>query len=217
MQAYKIDVRNLTEQQKKDVQNAFFEMGYKWRSREVTHQELDRPFYFAEAGTIMYCEGADFFFNDQDCEDNKQITYTELMQLVNKGEDNMSNNFTKANLKDGMVVKLRGGCVYSEFSGRFYLVLGTKYVNQQSHLYGRYYSEDLKNKYCSSGEFDIVEVFEIEAAYSLDFEHMELKSIWRRSEQTEQQKQLSELKAAQDQLMLQAKDITDKIAALQQS
>ena len=215
MQAYKIDVRNLTEQQKKDVQNAFFEMGYKWRSREVTHQELDRPFYFAEAGTIMYCEGADFFFNDKDCEDNKQITYTELMQLVNKVEDNMSNNFTKANLKDGMVVKLRGGCEYSESGDGLYLVLGDKYSNQMGHVEACGYCDNLTSY--SFISFDIVEVFEVECASVLVITQMKLKSIWKRSEQTGQLKQLSELKAAQEQLMLQAKDIADKIAALQQS
>lgn len=188
----------MTEQEKKDVQKAFFEMGYKWRGRESTYQELDKPFYFAEGHNILYCSGADYFFNHKDCEDNKEITYKELMTLA-YGEDTMSTQkeFTKSELKDGMVVVYRDGDERYVFGDTLFLL----HEGLGAQLYR--FNEDLTHL-----EYETMDIVEVKYMG---------ESLWKRSEQTEQQKQLAELKAAQEQLLLQAKEISDKIDALQQS
>ena len=215
MESYKIDVRHMTEQEKKDVQNAFFMLGYKWRGSEATYKHLDKPFYFAEVGTILYCDAAEYFFNDKDCEDNKVITYKELMTLAYG--DNMMNTqkaaFTKSELKDGMFVRLSNGNIYIHTKGNLLSASGWMPVES--------YKDNLKHSY--DDDWSISHVMELKhnsekLGYGFskigDFEY---KYIWKRSEQTEQKKQLTELKAAQEQLLLQAKEIADKIDALQQS
>lgn len=195
MQAYKIDVRKLTEQQKKDVQEAFLEMGYGWRIDGEVIQLLDKDYYYAENDGVMtygitweaYCNNNNY----------TKITYKELMTLANKGEDNMPNNFTKADLKDGMVVVYRDGNERLVYNNKLLTLDGFGGSNLTL-----FFREDLTSS--SGNSMDIMEVMYMG------------ESIWKRSEQTQQQQQLSELKAAQEQLMLQAKDIADKIDALQQ-
>lgn len=210
MQKYKIDVRSLTEQQKKDVQEAFFRLGYKWRGSETNYKHLDSNFYFAEEGTILYCNDADYFFNDEDCKDNEQITYTELMTLT-YGDSTM-NKFTKADLKDGMFIRLRNEKIYILTQGN--LLNGLGWMSLES------YNVDLKHTY--DDDWSIVEAMELKhnsnkLGYGFSkIEDFEYNSIWKRPEQTQQQKQLAELKTAQEELLLKAKEIGDKIVALQQ-
>ena len=216
MQAYKIDVRNMTEQEKKDVQNAFFMLGYTWYFGQQ-YEWLSAKSYFTypNGSLTASLNNKDYvsYFNEHQ---NKGITYKELMTLAYG--DNTMKEFTKSELKDGMVVKLRGGTSNADKYGGLMLVVGQSL--QQATEYDRLdeYLDNLKSK--SYAVLDIVEVFEVGDTGRNSLSQIQdwvLKSIWKRPEQTQQQKQLAELKAAQEQLMLQAKDITDKIDALQQS
>lgn len=224
MQAYKIDVRYMTEQEKKDVQNAFFKMGYRWYGNSDKYTQLSAISYYAYLNRSLTADGVDGhndykdyvnYFNEHQ---NTEITYTELMTLA-YGEDMMNTQtkeFTKADLKDGMVVKLRGGSYNADKYKGLMLVVGESLQQATEHERLDNYLDDLKSEFYEV--LDIVEVFEvISTGCPLNqIQDWALRSIWKRSEQTQQQKQLAELKAAQEQLLLQAREIADKIDALQQ-
>lgn len=212
MKAYKIDVRNLTEQQKKDVQDAFFSLGYKWSLFDTNHGHLDKEFYYADAhGSLWYGRTEHYFYKDSDVSLHNIITYTELMQL-GKGKTMFTKaDFTKSSLKDGMFIRLRNEKIFILTQGN--LLNGSGWMPLES------YNVDLKHPDDSWSIMEAMELKQNSKKLSYGFskiEQFEYNSIWQRPEQTEQQKQLSDLKAAQEELLLKAKEIGDKIVALQQ-
>jgi hypothetical protein len=97
---YKIDVRDMSEEQKKKVQDAFFKMGYGWSKQcGICYRYLNAGFYYA--GTFVQSQ---LEYDPVECEDyfkrntTKQITYEELMKMANM------QTFTKDDLKTGMIL-----------------------------------------------------------------------------------------------------------------
>ena len=86
----------------------------------------------------------------------------------------MKKEFTKADLKDGMVIEYA--------NGKRRLVLNDFIVGKDGYYYLSYYSENLKDK--NSSDRDIVRVFKINIVTTLDYifrtENLEL--IWERTE-----------------------------------
>ena len=95
------------------------------------------------------------------------------------------NKFTKANLKDGMVVKVRSGIFY------MYFQKWGKLVRTDGHLNIKDYNEDLTLKNTVFGEdgaervFDIVQVYELNDIYSFKFSEgsCNMNLIWERPEE----------------------------------
>ena len=96
--------------------------------------------------------------------------------------------FTKADLKTGMVVEIRGG-------GR-YLVIGNRMVNEDDHLLLGDYREDLTDG-DDMTDFDIVKVYEINSDYLYDIEdvllHSSLNLIWERKEEVVKEMSVEEI------------------------
>lgn len=207
MQEYKIDVRALTEQQKKDVQDAFFKLGYSWGTDSEVVLFLDKDYYYAEGdGGMTYGITWEVYCNNSNY---TKITYKDLMTLA-YGDSTMK-AFTKADLKDGMFVRLTNGNIYLKVKGNLFSHCGFMELCC--------YDENLNRPDKNWSVAEVMEIAESAGDVSLGFEKMDkfnYRSIWKRSEQTEQQKQLVELKAAQEELLLKAQEINDKIVAMQQ-
>ena len=126
--------------------------------------------------------------------------------------------FTKADLKTGMVVKYRGGNFYADKYNGLSLVVGDILV--QADEYGQLSTkhDNLLSDY--KPDFDIVEVFEVVSAKSLEIiTNWQLKSIWKRPEPISAQQQairdgIVALEAKQQELIEAAKAIASDIAKL---
>lgn len=80
---YKIDVSELTEEQRAEVQKAAFKLGYKWPIDGQNISHTDEPFYFLEANMIMlYASDSDYdrFYFESDM--GKQITPQQLIDMA---------------------------------------------------------------------------------------------------------------------------------------
>ncbi len=101
---------------------------------------------------------------------NNNISFTEFK--IKEGIE--VNKFTKADLKDGMVVKVRKGIFYMYFQkwGRL--------VSDDGHLDIKDYNEDLTLK--NLVVFDIVQVYELNDIYSFKFSKSSctMNLIWER-------------------------------------
>ena len=92
------------------------------------------------------------------------------------------NKFTKADLKDGMVVKIREGMFY------MYFQKWGKLVRTDGHLNIKDYNEDLTLKNTVFGAergFDIVQVYELDDIHSFKFSESSciMNLIWERPEE----------------------------------
>lgn len=208
MQAYKIDVRGTTEQEKKDIQDALFKLGYRWEYSGNSYKLNNPAAYFTSVnGYLTYISEYNtfqYFVEDP----RKEITISELMALaygVNK-------EFTKADLKTGMVVKMRGGSYEADLFGGLCLVIADCLMQSDGHEPLVSYNSSLKH--AEQNTFDIVEVFEVISTVGRPLEKIQqwdLKSVWKRNELTEQ---LRKLNAEKDKLLLKVKEIDSKITEL---
>ena len=102
------------------------------------------------------------------------IFYEDEKHTILEWSDYMKKEFTKADLKDGMVVEYR--------DGKRRLVLNNFLIGKDGYFDLSNYSENLKDK--NSSDRDIVRVFKINIVTTLDYifrtENLEL--IWERTE-----------------------------------
>jgi hypothetical protein len=120
------------------------------------------------------------------------------LTLIKKGK---TMQFTKSDLKTGMVVKQR--------NGNFKLVLGYQLCGDNSYGELSFYTTCLENG-CGGSELDIIAVYECESGNCLS-EYLAgnaLALIWERTEQTEAQKEMEVLQE-------QAKALQEQITKLQ--
>lgn len=210
MQAYKIDVRGTTEQEKKEIQDALFKLGYRWKISGNSYKLDNSAAYFTSVnGDLTFISEWNDFELDFVEDPSKEITISELMALaygVNK-------EFTKSDLKTGMVVKMRGGSYEADLFGGLCLVIADCLMQSDGHEPLVSYNSSLKH--AEQNTFDIVEVFEVISTVGRPLEKIQqwdLKSIWKRNELTEQLRKLS---AEKDKLLLKVKEIDSKIAELE--
>lgn len=80
----------------------------------------------------------------------------------------------KSDLKDGMVVETR-------VSGN-YMVLADKLIRNAGYINLDAFDENLNNQGAMGSNFDIMKVYKVKYATSLNFENMTLEKIWKREE-----------------------------------
>jgi hypothetical protein len=192
---YVINVSDLDDLGRIDIQNKAIELGYRWYGGVVS--SYFNP-YFDEELLILHSNGIMG-------QGQTSLKYLENYNSYTKmsAEDFMllpkKKQFTKSDLKDGMVIVCR-----DENEGRF-LVYGEVLV-QVGKEWGGWFSnlakhcEDLSHE--STDCLDIVEVLYMN------------ESIWKRDDKPDNSKVISELKAQQEALLLQMKEIDDKINTL---
>lgn len=206
MNNYKINCVGMSDEQKRLVQDAFFKLGAKWPVT-LGYQKSAFNYLFSTENELLYASTRTMF----DTEPNQEITLNELLKLANM-EEYMT--FTKADLKTGMVVKYRGGHDQSDKENGLRLVITDTLIlsDEFNQLYN--YGDDLKHSH--HNELDIMEVYEVIGNVSSlqKITTWQLKSIWKRPEQTTQQKAILELEAKQQELIEAAKAIAVDIAKL---
>lgn len=136
------------------------------------------------------------------------------------GDDTMNTQtkaFAKSNLKTGMVVRMRGGSYEADKFNGLCLVVADCLIQSYDPEPLDCYNNDLSHR--SFNQLDIIEVFEVTSALGKPLEKIEqwgLKSIWKCPEQTRKlKKQIAELNAEKEKLMLQVREIDGKITELE--
>lgn len=209
MQAYKIDVRGTTEQEKKEIQDAFFKLGYRWEYSGNSYRLNSHTAYFTSVnGYLTYISEYNTFQNFVE-DPRKEITVSELMVLTYGA----NKEFTKSDLKTGMVVKMRGGSYEANKYNGLCLVIADCLMQSDGHEPLVSYNSSLKH--VIQNTFDIVEVFEVVSTLTKPLKNIQewdLKSVWKRNELTEQ---LIKLNAEKDKLLLKVKEIDSKITELE--
>ncbi len=162
----KIAVHCKTEKEAKDFCNQMHEHGMAWVSGRrylvyTYYEEYKEESCYTNYGVVVTC---DF------CKENG---YTIL-----EWNDYMQKEFTKDDLKDGMVVEQR--------NGKRFLVIADRVVDELGYNTLEGYGDDLKDIQCEENAFDIVKVFRIKnrSVKSLEeiFEDSCLDLIWERKE-----------------------------------
>lgn len=184
----KIVVHCKTEEEAKDFCRQMHEQGMKWRGE---YSYLDYTNYY------IYAESTCYTAEGKYCHENyyKKRGYTIL-----EWSDYMQKEFTKADLKDGMVVEQR--------DGEMYLVLAGMVVRKRGYNRIGDYDDDLKCAGYTGG--DIVKVYRITPGSLGCVEHVFIKCnlelIWERKEPKkmtveEMQKKLEELTGEEIEVM----------------
>ena len=101
--------------------------------------------------------------------------------------------FTKADLKDGMVVQWRGGCTFSSglYGGYKLLVKGDQLVYDSGYELPESYNSDLTHQ--EDECFDIVEVFE-PMSFDNETGSVMLQSIWKREDEEAKQEEINQIR-----------------------
>jgi hypothetical protein len=136
-------------------------------------------------------------------ENFKIVTYKEIMKLL--GKEMKMKEFTKEDLKDGMIVKQR--------DGGYAIVLGDSIAEYRAFLRLSSYEGNLNHS--SMSEYDITAVYTADktkpAALSTYLKGIALTKIWERVEQTPAQKEMEELQLQIAKLQEQAKALQSKL------
>lgn len=210
MNNYKINCVGMSDEQKRLVQDAFFKLGYAYcLTAELQYYNGDYYFAYSD-GYIYRMEGEDIRYFEN--KNHPEITLNELLRLANM-EEYMT--FTKADLRDGMVVKVRGGSYNADKYGKLLLVVGNSLQQATEYELLSIYLDDLT---CTSHPtYDIMEVFEVvNSALPINrIQDWQLKSLWKRPEPiSAQQQAIIELEAKQQELIDQAEKIKVDILKL---
>lgn len=211
MKNYKINCVGMSDEQKRLVQDAFFKLGADWAGKLGQKYITDKfNHMYIDDMVLSYSSGDAFYQEDP----NTKITLNELLKLANMEEHMKQKTFTKSDLKDGMVVKYRGGCVYSDKYSSLNLVVANAIIQTDEFNTLKDFNNDLTAP--DYTQFDIVEVFEVVSAHRLeDIAGWGLKSIWKRPEPISAQWQaITDLEAKQLELIEAAKSIAQDIAKL---
>lgn len=208
----KVYVGHLTDKEKTLLQEKLFSLGCVWgmlTSNNQTVRNLHGIWYYIGCDRDGRRLGFDTVEvpNHHTYKTATELTYDEVMRRLNM-------TFTKADLKTGMVVKVKGGSYNSDKYGKLLLVVGNSLQQATEYDLLSLYLDDLT---CTSHPaYDIVEVFEVvNSALPINrIQDWQLKSIWKRPAQTPQQKALAELEAKQQELIDQAEKIKADILKL---
>lgn len=158
-----IAVHCKTEEEAKDFCKKMHEQGMKWNGDDSSFLETTRYYVFQKetcySGTGRYCY-YDYYKGNE---------YTIL-----EWSDYMRKEFTKSDLKDGMVVEYR--------NGKRRLVLNNRLIGKDGYYELNKYKEDMKVE--ESSERDIMRVFKIVITTTLSriFHIENLELIWERKE-----------------------------------
>lgn len=158
----KIAVHCKTEEEAKDFCKQMHEHGLKWVS---TNSYIERTNWHVLKEKTCYTNHGCYCDKDYYIENDCKIL---------EWSDYMKKEFTKSDLKDGMVV------AYA--NGKRRLVLNNFLIGKDGYYDLKYYSEDLKNK--DDSDKDIVRIFKITMATTFDYicHSSNLKLIWERTE-----------------------------------
>lgn len=181
----KVDVSTLTHEEREEFQKKLFEHGVLWGdgSRDI---DTCSNFNFICKDSLLTHRGDRSYFENHRYTEIKIESLQEVLGMKPK-------QFTKADLKDGMVVR-----THIDAYGP-YVVLGTRLINLTGFLSLEEYEEDLKNM--GDNEWDIVEVLELSTPpWSLKMEHWQLKSIWKREEKSAAQLEIEQIQKQMDEL-----------------
>lgn len=158
----KIAVHCKTEEEAKDFCNQMNEHGLKWCS-EISY--IKDTYFEVYKSRTCYDSKGKYAYDDY---------YEEERYKILEWSDYMKKEFTKADLKDGMVVEYR--------DGKRRLVLNNFLIGKDGYFDLSNYSENLKDK--NSSDRDVVGVFKVNIVTNLDYifrtENLEL--IWERTE-----------------------------------
>lgn len=153
-----------TEEEAKDFCKRMHEHGMKWRDGESYLECTEYGKHLSETCYTGYGEFASYDF------------YKEREYKILEWSDYMDKEFTKADLRDGMVVEQR--------NGEKYLVLAEEVVRKCGYNEMNCYTDDLKCKGYTEG--DIVKVYRITPESLGRIEDVFIKSnlelIWERKE-----------------------------------
>lgn len=153
-----------TEEEAKDFCKRMHEHGMKWRDGESYLECTEYGKHLSETCYTGYGEFASYDF------------YKEREYKILEWSDYMDKEFTKADLRDGMVVEQR--------NGEMYLVLAEEVVRKCGYNEMYCYTDDLKCKGYTEG--DIVKVYRITPESLGRIEDVFIKSnlelIWERKE-----------------------------------
>ena len=158
----KIAVHCKTEEEAKDFCKQMHEHGLKWCS-EISY--IKDTYFEVYKSRTSYDSKGKYAYDDY---------YEEERYKILEWSDYMKKEFTKADLKDGMVVEYR--------DGKRRLVLNNFLIGIDGYFDLSNYSENLKDK--NSSDRDVVGVFKVNIVTNLDYifrtENLEL--IWERTE-----------------------------------
>ncbi len=206
----KVYVGHLSDQQKTLLQEKLFSLGCVWGKDTKKVQNLAATWYYVGVDNRTGKLGWDDteIPHNHTYKTSTELGYDELMGRLNM-------TFTKADLRDGMVVKVKGGSYNSDKYGKLLLVVGNSLQQATEYELLSLYLDDLT---CvSHPEYDIVEVFEVvNSALPINrIQDWQLKSVWKRPEPiSAQQQAILDLEAKQQELIEAAKVIASDIAKL---
>lgn len=185
----KVDVSGLTHQEREELQKKLFEHGVRWGdgSRDI---ETCSDFNFISQGMTLthLSSNIRYYFEDKPYTEIKIESLQEILGMKPK-------QFAKSELKDGMVVLLRG-------HNDRHVVINNRLVAYDGWMDLDSYDNNLLEKDVPDNQFDVVEVFEVISLSNLAINQWQLKSIWKREEKSQTQleieaiqKQVNELNA----------------------
>lgn len=184
----KVDVSKLTHEEREELQMKLFEHDVVWNITLSTKPNTCSQFIFIAANrkmTHIANNRRSYFRNHR----NTEIKIEELQEILGM----KPKQFTKADLKDGMVIRIR-----TESYGP-YMVLGSRLITTKSHLELVEYNDDLTDT--DHNMWDVMEVLELAApANSLEIETWELKSVWKREEKSAAQLEIEAIQKQMDEL-----------------
>lgn len=158
---------------------------------------------------LKYGQTRDYFWASDvtPSPDFKHLTKQQFKERIGMRQK----QFTKADLKDGMVVKYRGGNCYADKNNGLRLVLCKQFIGSDGFAQFREYSKDLLLG--NEPTFDIVEVFTvIDAGNGLDYiTSWLLKSIWKREEKSAEQLEIEKIQAEMEQLNKRLGELKGKV------
>lgn len=164
-----------------------------WANPETNQSHYGREFI----GTVE-------FENDSLIQGKKEngVEFNCLKKFWRYQEILVTVDFTKSDLKDGMVVKIR--------DGNFYLVVGDKLIGKYGFNVFSDYDDNLT---CKPDSFDIIAVYETTDVYSIYrlFDENQLINIWQREsvEVKRIEKEMRELAEKQEELADQLAQINN--------
>ena len=159
-------------------------LGYKWRSGDSLLSFS--PYKYGTTPSLTDDTGIEIVIKEYDRNvaytitrtemSKRQISFRKYMMSINKLTD-----FTKEDLEDGMIVKIKNGTYYMYFE-KF-----KKFVRNGGFLFLNQYLDDLTYN-CIDGSFNIVSIYKANDLTSLDFNGEDTKGhlnqIWERPKET---------------------------------
>lgn len=162
----KIVVHCRTEEEAKDFCRKMHEQGMRWRDGESYLECTEYGKYLSETCYTGYGEFTSYDF------------YKEHEYIILEWSDYMQKEFTKADLKDWMVIEQR--------DKQRYVIMGEKLLNAIGFNYMDDIEDDLTDRKIKIKDFDIIKVYKLNTKkiYKLGdiFKDENLELIWERNE-----------------------------------